>query len=150
MEPLAVGAVVALIARYAEHLAGGMLDTAVGERLRRVWDTVTARFRDDPVAEGALRRLQDQPGNANRRAAVEDHLQELVDTDSDFATALAALMRDVQQGGGGANSLSVDNAGAVAVDDARVEIRGGSIAAGRDVRLDGSYTGLPESSSERD
>ena len=36
MEPLAVGAVVALIARYAEHLAGGMLDTAVGERLRRV------------------------------------------------------------------------------------------------------------------
>ncbi|MGW2826646.1 hypothetical protein ACWC24_37570 [Streptomyces sp. NPDC001443] len=140
MDQLAVGAVVALIARYAEGLAGGMLDTAVTERLRRLWDTVTARFRGDPVAEGALRRLREQPGNVNRRGAVADHLQELVDADPHFAAALATLAREAEHAGGGANSVRLENTGAVALDGARVEISGGSIAAGRDARIEGTYT----------
>ncbi|GGT14810.1 hypothetical protein [Streptomyces purpureus] len=54
MEPIAVGAVVGLLASYAQHLAQGMLDTAVTERLRGLWDTVSARFGRDTADEDAL------------------------------------------------------------------------------------------------
>ncbi|MFE5487072.1 hypothetical protein [Streptomyces sp. NPDC056527] len=137
MEPLAAGAVVALIARYAEHLAGAEVETAATDRLRRLWDTVTARFDGDPVAEGALRRLRDRPDNANRRGAVEDHLQELAENDPEFARSLATLLREADEADGDTGAFRSDSAGAAAVDGPTVGIRGGSIAAGRDVRIDG-------------
>ncbi|WP_329122499.1 hypothetical protein [Streptomyces sp. NBC_01353] len=139
MEPLAVGAVVTLIARYAEHLAGAVVDSAVADRLRRLWDSVTARFSGDPVAEGALRRLQGQPDNANRRGAVEDHLQELAENDPEFARSLAALLREAADADGDSGTVRIDDAGAVTLDGSVVEIRGGSIAAGRDVKVDGPH-----------
>ncbi|MET9623105.1 hypothetical protein ABZZ37_20460 [Streptomyces sp. NPDC006464] len=92
MEPLAAGAVAALIARYAEHLAAGPPDPDLTERLGGLWDAVAARFQGDPVAEGALRRLRDQPENTDRRCAVEDHVQELADGDPEFGAALAGLL----------------------------------------------------------
>ncbi|MFB7370972.1 hypothetical protein ACFC0D_14150 [Streptomyces sp. NPDC056222] len=137
MEPLAVGAVVTLIARYADHLAGATVDSAVDDRMCRLWDTVTARFSGDPVAEGALRRLQDQPDNTNRRGAVEDHLQELAENDPEFARSLAALLREAAEADDDSGTVRIDNAGTVALDGSVVEIRGGSITAGRDVKVDG-------------
>lgn len=132
MEPLAVGAVVALVARYAEHLAGTEIDTPATDRLRRLWDTVTARFDGDPVAEGALRRLRDQPGSARRRGAVEDHLRELAADDPAFARSLGTLLREATGAEGDtATARSVGTVGPVA------ESRGGPLAPGRYRKVDG-------------
>ncbi|MFD9035889.1 hypothetical protein ACFVZW_32845 [Streptomyces sp. NPDC059567] len=108
MEPLAADTVVALIARYAEHLAGAEAETAATGRLRRLRDTVAARFDGDPVAEGALRRLQDQPDNAKRRGAVEDHLQELAENDPEFAHSLATLLREAAEADGDTGTVRND------------------------------------------
>lgn len=140
MDPLDVGAVVGLVVRYAEQLASGVLEGALTERLRTVWDAVMNRFREDPVAEGALRRLQDQPSNANRRGAVEDHLQEITDSDPEFTRLLADLVHEAAEAGGDSYALKVDNSGPVATGGSTVVIRGGSHAAGRDLKAEGPQT----------
>ncbi|MFF3455168.1 hypothetical protein ACFYXH_12695 [Streptomyces sp. NPDC002730] len=152
MEPIAASAVVALIASYASHLAGvagSVIDTLAADRLRGLWDAVTDRFRSEPQAEGALRRLEEQPDNANRRGAVEDHLQELLDTDPEFAQRLAALVRTVEdKPDGGSYDLRVEQSGPVAAGGAKIDIRGGNMAAGRDLSVRGPHTPAPDSSSE--
>ncbi|MFF0066973.1 hypothetical protein ACFYRC_36795 [Streptomyces sp. NPDC005279] len=154
MEPIAASAVVALIASYASHLAGvagGVLDSLAADRLRGLWDTVTERFRSEPQAEGALRRLEEQPHNANRRGAVEDHLHELLDADPEFAQRLAALVREVESRADGASyTLRVEHSGPVAAGGARIDIRGGRTAAGRDVTVRGPQAAAPDSTPEGD
>ncbi|MEU9488797.1 hypothetical protein AB0D83_35035 [Streptomyces decoyicus] len=148
MEPLEAGAVVGLIAAYAERLMNGMLDSAVADRLRGVWDAVAARFGDEPAAEDALNRLREQPDNELRQGAVQDRLQEMVDRDPEFGQMLAELMRTATEVGGGTGTTRVENSGAVAMDQGRVDIRG-PIASGRDTNVHGSYrTELTEPSDD--
>ncbi|MEU9862423.1 hypothetical protein AB0D99_16285 [Streptomyces sp. NPDC047971] len=139
MEPLAVGAVVALVARYAEHLADGEAETPATDRLRPLWDTVTARFSGDPVAAGALRRLRAQPGNTKRRGAVEDHLEELAENEPEFALSLATLLRAATGTEDGAGTARDDGAGGAVADVPMAETRGGPFAAGRYVKVDGPF-----------
>ncbi|MFJ9153511.1 hypothetical protein ACIRP7_37005 [Streptomyces sp. NPDC102270] len=136
MEPIAVGAVVALIADYAAQVAGGAVDSYVTDRLRRLWDAVAARFRGDPAAEGALDRLREQPENSRRQGTVEDYLEEMVGNDREFASTLAQLLREFDQSGDAAHMTRVENAGAVAMGQGRVDISG-SFAGGRDINLHG-------------
>ncbi|MFD6174336.1 hypothetical protein [Streptomyces coeruleorubidus] len=136
MEPIAVGVVVGLIADYAAQVAGGAVDSAVADRLRRVWDAVAARFRGDPAAEGALERLREQPENSRRQGAVEDHLEEMIRNDPEFGNTLAQLLREVGEAGGSNHTTRVENAGAVATGQGRVNING-SFAGGRDINLNG-------------
>lgn len=136
-DPVAVGAVTAILVRWAQHAAGVALDGLVTDRARAVWDAVAARFRSDQQADGALRRLADQPDNPNRRAAVADHLDELIAEDPEFGRRLASLMAG--SAAGQVLSTRVENAGAAVVGDGRVDIRGGGIAAGRDVHVGGFF-----------
>ncbi|WHM40472.1 hypothetical protein [Streptomyces sp. BPTC-684] len=150
-DPVTVGAVTAILVRWAQHAAGVAVDGLVTDRARSVWDAVANRFRRDPQADGALRRLGDQPGNANRRAAVADHLEELLAGDPEFARTLAALV--AAEGDGRARGTRVENAGAAVIGGGSVDIRGGGIAAGRDVTVSGFFqqrTTAAEESTEAD
>ena len=148
MEPLAVGAVVALMADYAARMAGGMLDSAVADRLRRVWDTVAGRFRGDPVAEGALNRLQDQPDNTRRQGAVHDHLQEIVNNDPAFTQLLTELVRAASEANEHDAATRVKNSGAVAMDQGRIEMHG-TYTGGRDIHVHGLPGSEPSTPSAR-
>jgi len=132
MEPSALGAVVGWLAGHAAQVAGGVVDSAVADGVRRLWDAVAARFRGDPAAEGALARLREQPENPLRRGAVEDHLHELVASDPEFARTLAELVRALRP----EESAGVHNSGAVAMGQGRIGIRG-TYAGGRDVHVHG-------------
>ncbi|WP_344071996.1 hypothetical protein [Streptomyces crystallinus] len=136
-DPVTVGAITAVLVRWAQHTAGVAVDGIVGDRARSVWDAVAQRFRGDPQADGALRRLGDQPGNTNRRAAVADHLEELMAADAEFARTLAALVAAEREGR--TQGSRVENSGAAVVGGGSVDIRGGGIAAGRDVTVSGFF-----------
>ncbi|WP_329395811.1 hypothetical protein [Streptomyces melanogenes] len=144
-DPVAVGAVTAILVRWAQHAAGVAVDGLVSDRARAVWDAVAHRFRRDPQADGALRRLGAQPGNANRRAAVADHLEELMARDPEFARALADLVAAER---GHAHGTRVDNAGAAVIGGGSVDVRGGGIAAGRDVTVSGFFQQRTTASEE--
>ncbi|MHC3391072.1 hypothetical protein ACLQ2E_16670 [Streptomyces lavendulocolor] len=127
-----------MIAAYAGHVAGGMIDTAVSDRLRQLWDTVSARFRGDAAAEAALDRLQERPDDPHRRSAVQGHLQDVLDSDPEFARTLAELARAVDAAGTGGTgrpaTTFVKDSGAVATEHAHLEMRG-VVVSGRDTRV---------------
>lgn len=136
MEPLALNAVAGWLADYAAQVAGGVVDSAVADGVRRLWDAVAARFGGDPVAEGALDRLREQPENTRRQGAVEDHLEELVRSDPEFARTLAELVRALGEESAAEGSTHVHGSGAVAAGQGRVSISG-TYAGGRDVHVHG-------------
>src|SRR5262245_8099288 len=101
---------------------------SVVEGLRVVWDAVRGRVSRDPRAAGAMDRLADQPANVCRQAAVEDHLDETLRADPQFAAQLSELVRSaVRQD---VSDVRVTDAGAVAI-GGNVVIRGGTYAVGR-------------------
>ncbi|MFJ8584660.1 hypothetical protein ACIRD2_08355 [Streptomyces sp. NPDC093595] len=138
MEPFAVGELMPMIVAYAGHLAGGMIDTAVSDRLRQLWDTVSTRFRGDEVAEAALDRLRERPEDPHRRSAVHGHLQDVVDSDPEFARTLAELARAVEAAGGAVPgrvpAMVVKDSGAMATGQAHLELRG-IVVSGRDTHV---------------
>ncbi|MFF1481148.1 hypothetical protein ACFVYD_26960 [Streptomyces sp. NPDC058301] len=136
-DPVAVGAITAILVRWAQHAAGVAVDGLVTDRARSVWDAVANRFRRDPQADGALRRLGDQPDNTDRRAAVAGHLEELMAADPEFARTLAALV--TAEGEARTRAARVENAGAAVIGSGSVVIRGGGIAAGRDATVRGPF-----------
>ena len=85
---------------YAQHLAGvagKVVDEALTERLRAIWNAVKTRFADDSQADGALARLAEEPDNPRRQAAVEDHLDEQIQRDPAFGAQLAQLVGQVER-----------------------------------------------------
>lgn len=138
MDPvsLAAAAVVPFLVTYAQHLAGvagKVVDEAVTDRLRAVWNAVKKRFADDPQADGALTRLADEPDNPRRQAAVEDHLDEQIQLDPAFAAELARLVGDVERTTMISDAVIRDS-GAVAM-GGDVTITAGGHGAGRDVTI---------------
>jgi hypothetical protein len=130
MEVVAASAIVSFLVGYARHVAGGVADEAVRGWLQSLWNAVRERFAAEPQASGALLRMAEQPDNPRRQAAVEDHLDDLLASDSEFAAVLRQLM---SQRPDLPSSVEVRDAGAVAF-GGNVSISGGSVAAGRDVR----------------
>src|SRR5215471_12235155 len=99
MDPvsLAAAAVMPFLVKYAQHLAGvagKVVDEAVTEKLRAVWDAVKKRFAGDSQADGALGRLAEQPENVRRQGTVEDFLDEVMQRDPAFSAQLARLVGD--------------------------------------------------------
>ncbi|WP_284744169.1 hypothetical protein [Amycolatopsis sp. RTGN1] len=133
MDTVSAAAITSLLVSYGKHLAdiaSDTIDEGVKRGLRALWEKVRSRFSGDEQASGALTRLVDQPENQRRQAAVEDHLDELMSADSDFAAALAELVDQVKLAGYG--TIQVRDAGAVAV-GGNVSIKGTHHVAGRDV-----------------
>jgi hypothetical protein len=131
MDPISASVVVGLLARYAHHLAGhaqAVVDDAVKDQLRKLWEAVRTRFQRDPHAAHALDRVAEEPGNELRQAALQDYLAQSMQADRDFCAELARLARPVITT---TMTLDVQNSGAVAA-GATVNITG-QIAAGRDV-----------------
>jgi len=135
MDPVSAAAITSLLVTYGRHLAGiasEVVDEGVAQGLRALWDKVRSRFSADEQASGALDRLAEQPDNSRRQAALEDHLDELMRADSDFAASLAELAEEVRSGGFA--NIRVQDAGAVAV-GGNVTVSGSRYAAGRDINL---------------
>lgn len=135
MDVVSAAAITSLLVTYGRHLAGvagGVLDEVVAERLRALWEKVRSRFAAEEQATGALERLAEQPENDRRRAALEDHLDELMQADADFAASLAELAEQVRSAGYA--NIRVQDAGAVAI-GGDVTVSGSRYAAGRDITL---------------
>ena len=136
MEPITAAAVTSLLVTYARHLAdvaGQVIDRGLTDGLKELWEAVRRRFATDDQADRALDRMADQPDNTRRQAAVEDHLDELMQADDAFAMRLAELAEHVRLAGGFDN-IRIRDAGAVAI-GGDVAIRGGRYAAGRDITI---------------
>jgi hypothetical protein len=138
MDPvsLAAAAVMPFLVNYAQHLAGlagKVVDEAVTDRLRAIWEAVKTRFAGDSQAGGALGRLAEQPDNPRRQAAVEDHLDEVIEKDPAFAAELAQLVRSAERTAT-ISDVVVRDSGAVAM-GGDVTISAGGHAAGRDVTI---------------
>ena len=133
MEPFSAAVVVSMIARYAGHLGGAILDDLTAGPLRELWEAVQRRLGGGGGAE-ALERLRQRPDDLRRRAAVEDYVDEAVEADPDFAATLAALVSTV--GHGTISDVRVRDAGPVAL-GGNVTIKAGGPAAGRDLTMGG-------------
>ncbi|UQX89467.1 hypothetical protein M6D93_05530 [Jatrophihabitans telluris] len=147
MDPISATAVVGLLVRYARHLSGQVgesIDNAVNEQLSAVWKKVLGRFRSNPLADGALIRLQEQPDNANRQAAVADHLEEIMSADRGFVDELSQLMA-MRPAGDSYVEVHARDAGPVAA-NGNVTISGARLAAGRDLTI-GTASGAQDSSA---
>lgn len=137
MDPVSVTAITALLVDYGRHLvgvAGDALDAGIVQGLRVLWEKVRSRFMVDAQAAGAFQRFVEQPDNSRRQAAVEDHLEELMQADADFAASLAELVERVRSCGYA--NIRVRDAGAVAI-GGDVTISGGQYTAGRDINVTG-------------
>ncbi len=135
MEPISAAVVTSLLVTYGRHLAGiagGVLDEAIAGRLRALWERVTDRFSGDGQASGALGRLAKEPDNPRRQAAVEDHLDEMMQADPAFASALAELAQ--QAGSNSFANIDIRDAGSVAI-GGNVSITGAGYVAGRDLTV---------------
>jgi hypothetical protein len=133
MEPISAAAVTSLLVTYGRHLAGiasEVLDDGIRERLRALWDRVRRRFSGDEQAAGALDRLAEQPDNIRRQAALEDHLDEAMRADAEFAAALAELAAEI--GPRNFDHIEINDSGAVSI-GGNVAISGQQYAAGRDI-----------------
>lgn len=130
MDPISVSVVVALLTKYAKHMAGiteDALDGVAKDGLAKLWTRVRTRLAGDPHAASTLDRMAEQPDNELRQAALQDYLADAMHMDHQFAADLARLAQPVT------NTMSADvrDSGAVALGGS-VSISGG-IAAGRDV-----------------
>lgn len=90
------------------------------ETLGRVWRSITARLSGKPAAEEAAKDLAATPEDNDNQAAFRKELRKMLETDSAFATELAALLHSAQRESG----VTVTNTGPGAV------ATGGSVAAG--------------------
>ncbi|MFC3452321.1 hypothetical protein [Amycolatopsis speibonae] len=135
MDAVSAAAITSFLISYGRHLAGvasEVVDEGVTQGLRALWEKVRGRFSADPQASGALERLVEQPDNQRRQAAVEDHLDEAMSADSEFAAALSELAERMKPTGH--QSIQVRDAGAVAI-GGNVSIKGTRHVAGRDITL---------------
>ncbi|RSM57829.1 hypothetical protein DMH03_26110 [Amycolatopsis sp. WAC 01376] len=145
MDAVSAAAITSFLISYGRHLAGvagAVVDEGVTQGLRSLWEKVRGRFSSDPQASGALERLAEQPENQRRQAAVEDHLDELMAADGDFAAALSELVERLKTTG--YPTIQVRDAGALAI-GGNVSIKGTRQVAGRDITISGPSTGGPAS-----
>jgi hypothetical protein len=136
MDPISAGTIVSLLVKYVRHvseLAGNATDEAVTGWLRGIWDAVATRFKGDQQAEGALGRLVDSPEDTRRQAAVEGHLDDLLQADHEFVLQLTKLLQNSPEQN--IADVRVTNSGAAIIGDGSIEISG-MIASGRDVAVD--------------
>ena len=139
MDPVALASAAAsLIAAFlgrvgeqaADRAAGELGEAAVG-RLRGLYEAVKRRLAPGTFAQGALERLEQQPENDRRRAALEDALVELAEVDQGFREELSGLVEEVKTAGG--DRIEISESGAVAIHgDVRMR---GTYVAGRDMRF---------------
>ncbi|EMD24215.1 hypothetical protein [Amycolatopsis azurea] len=135
MDAISAAAITSLLINYGRHLAGvasEVVDEGVRQGLRALWEKVRDRFSSDPQASGALDRLAEQPGNQRRQAAVEDHLDEVLSADADFAASLSELVERMKATG--RHDIQVRDSGAVAI-GGNVSIKGTRQVAGRDITI---------------
>jgi hypothetical protein len=145
MDPVSAAAITSLLVNYGRHLAGvasDVIDEGVTRGLRTLWDKVRTAFSADQQASGALERLAEQPENQRRQAAVEDHLDELMCADSEFAASLKAIVEQLEAAG--QRTIQVRDAGAVAI-GGNVSLKGTHHVAGRDITVTSSPSGEPGS-----
>jgi hypothetical protein len=144
VEPVTTITAVSLLAMYLKGLSeeagkrtAAGLDDGTRHGLRRLYETVKRRLSRDSYADETLSRVQAEPDNERRRRALQDVLDELVETDVDFARELAGAVADARRAAG--DSIQIDNSGAVAV-QGNVVMRGTNVA-GRDLTIGGSDAG---------
>ena len=136
MDPVSASAITSLVVVYAKHLAGvagEAVDGLFKEALEDTWNAIRARFRGDDQATGALVRLEEKPDNDRRRAAFEEHLEELMESDPAFRDELDALWSRAQAAHA-VSGVQVSDAGAVAI-GGDVNLRAGGNLAGRDLTI---------------
>lgn len=135
MDAVSAAAITSFLISYGRHLAGvasEVVDEGVKQGLRALWDKVRGRLSSDPQATGALDRLAEQPDNQRRQAAVEDHLDEVMSADADFAASLSELVERITATGH--HGIQVRDSGAVAI-GGNVSIKGTRQVAGRDITI---------------
>jgi len=135
MDAISAAAITSLLINYGRHLAGvasEVVDEGVRQGLRALWEKVRDRLSSDPQASGALDRLAEQPDNQRRQAAVEDHLDEVLSADADFAASLSELVERMKATG--RHDIQVRDSGAVAI-GGNVSIKGTRQVAGRDITI---------------
>jgi hypothetical protein len=114
----------------ASNLGDALAEAAVA-RLRQLHDWVKGKVAGRPVAERALQRLEEEPGDERRLVVFEDALVELIESDPAFADDLHRLVVDAAQASGPTFS-NITDAGAIAGRD--VNLRGRNVA-GRDLTI---------------
>ncbi|OXM44848.1 hypothetical protein [Amycolatopsis alba] len=135
MDAVSAAAITSFLISYGRHLAGvasEVVDEGVTQGLRALWEKVRGRLSSDPQASGAMERLAEQPDNQRRQAAVEDHLDEIMGSDADFAASLSELAERIKATGHPA--IRVRDAGALAI-GGNVSIKGTRQVAGRDITI---------------
>ncbi|MEV7553647.1 hypothetical protein AB0N89_28870 [Amycolatopsis sp. NPDC089917] len=88
--------------------------------------------KDFAQASGALDRLAEQPDNKRLQGAVEDHLDEILSADADFAASLSELVERMKATGH--PGVQVRDSGAVAI-GGNVSVKGTRQVAGRDITI---------------
>jgi hypothetical protein len=143
MDPLslataAVSLIVPVLGRAAGHIAnrvGDDLGEAVTARLERLYEAIKARLAPGSYADGALQRLEEQPDNERRKAALQDGLTELIEADPAFGKELLELIR-AAEAAGGREVVQIMDAGAISI-GGDVKMRGTNVA-GRDMTVQGA------------
>ena len=96
----------------AVQRAGEQSGEAAQGAIRALFGHVRDRFRGDDYAARALQRLEENPDNERRQAAVVDILAEKLEEDPGFADEVRKLLDDVREAGG---PISIQDGGAVAI-----------------------------------
>jgi hypothetical protein len=128
MEPVTIAAsvVVPLLVRYAQRLAGvagKVVDEALTDGLRALWNAVRNRMSGEPDGQRAMAELALNPADRPASDVLTERLEALIAADPSFASEVRRLVADVKR-----------------IEISHVDVtESGAVALGGDVNISGTY-----------
>ncbi len=108
MDPTTLAtAVTAFLVPFLSKVGQGVAEQAqqkLPDQVNRIWDSIVARFKGKPTAEGCANDLKAQADDADNQAAFALQLKKLLKDDETFTAELEKLLHSAQTTTGNANT----------------------------------------------
>ncbi len=108
-EILAADALATLTAHFTKKAVG-----ILAEKTNEFYQKVKEKLSDDPDAEDALKRVEEQPTSKVRQAALKGVMTDRMEEDSSFAEEIQKMVEEMQKVPGSSNVIAYGQ-GAVAI-----------------------------------
>jgi hypothetical protein len=100
MDPVTLAATATtFLVPYLSKLGGALMEEAsahLPESVGKLWDTITARFKDNPAASGAANDLAQKADDEDNQEAFKLQLKKSLKEDEEFVKALQAILKEAR------------------------------------------------------
>jgi len=100
MDPATLAATATtLLVPYLAKLGKSLMDEAgarLPETVSKLWETISARFKDNPAASGAANDLAQKTDDTDNQEAFTLQLKKTLKEDEEFANTLQAILKEAQ------------------------------------------------------